>query len=64
MIDMQDRTRKEWSEESKSVKRESRTLSRLVIEENTIYEIDLECQCRKKCNKDASCEWCNEKKGV
>lgn len=37
--------------------------SRLVIEENTIYEIDLDCQYRKQLEKQ-NCKSCNAKKGV
>ena len=39
------------------------TVSRLVIEENTIYEIDLDCQYRKQSEKQ-NCQSCHTKKGV
>lgn len=37
--------------------------SRLVIEDNTIYEIDLECQNRKQ-SSEKKRKLCNVKKGV
>ena len=63
MMYMQDGNRKEWYEKTETMKKEKGTVSRLVIEENTIYEIDLECQYRKKQNNDA-CKWCKKEKGV
>ena len=63
MMYMQDRKEKEWYSESEIAKKEKRAISRLVIEDNTIYEIDLECQYRKKQNNDA-CKWCKKEKGV
>ena len=60
---MQDRNENEWYRESEPVKKEKRTISRLVIEDNTIYEIDLECESKKK-YKDNACKWCSGKKGV
>ncbi len=45
------------------VKNQQPGSSQLVIDENTIYEIDLECQYRKQLQK-GKCKSCNEKKGV
>ena len=44
-------------------KEKKKEISRLVIEENTIYEIDLDCQYRKDCKKN-NCKKQDEKKGV
>lgn len=58
---MEDRNGKEWYGKSKVMEMEKGAVSKLVIEDNTIYEIDLQCQFRKKNNSDA-CKWCNEKR--
>ena len=44
-------------------KEKKKEVSQLVIEDNTIYEIDLECQNRRQCKKN-TCNEKNEKKGV
>lgn len=56
MIAMEYKEDRSKQSETEERQRKTEGLSQLVIEENTIYEIDLDCQYRKDCNcKECKC---------